>query len=161
MRTITVLAWVSLSTPVVFGSEPCIHGCLMELEALQAEYSRFASVRCVVRNVSAETLNVVVVLDELVDGGWRETPLTVSDQDHGFKVVRFSPVTPGAQLVFNYPACAMVELVPRGDGGRDILVSCPPNTPSPSSPFRLHVFVHKDADLLQELVSSPYRVLPN
>jgi len=124
------------------ASEPCTADCLVTLEQPHAEYARSASIRLSVRNTSPDSLNVSAVLDALVDGVWRATPLTVSDQDHGFKIVRLSPIKPGAALVLNYPACVSLKSVPRGGCGRGVLIPCPKNVSSPVQPFRRHVFVH-------------------
>lgn len=143
------------------AGEPCTTNCVVELEQPRGEYARGATIRLSVRNTSADTVNIVAVLDAFHEGEWRETPLTVSDKDHGFKVVRLSPVKPGAAFLLAYPACATLKVVPKGAGGRDLLVPCPKDAPSPVQPFRVHVFVTGPRDLRQELVSSPYRVLAN
>ena len=157
---IASLAGTFLTAAVAVAAEPCVAGCLVEIQQPAAEYPRGATVQLAVRSKSSRQLSVYAVLDAQVDGVWRETPLTVSDPDHGFKAARLIPLKPGAELMLEYPACAALRVIPRGGGGRDVLIPCPMDTASPPHPVRLHVFVRDEGDGRQEVVSAPYRVLP-
>src|SRR5262245_30154481 len=161
MMVSLIAGWLVLNTAVAPAERLCADQCLVELQTPQTEYVRSATIQLNVRNVSTDKLQVVAVLDEFVDGGWRETPLTVSDQDHGFKVVRLSALNVGATLSLSYPACSALKVVPQGGGGRDVLIQCPEGTPLPPQPVRLHVFVHRSGKLVQEVVSSEYRIVPD
>jgi len=131
----------------------------VDLQQPDAEYPRGAQIRVALRNSSAAEVRVYAVLDELIEGTWRETPLSPSDQDHPFKVARLSPIAPRAELVLSYPACAALKTIAQGGGGRDVLVPCPREKASPEHPFRVRVFVEQGAKR-QEVVSRPDRVLP-
>ena len=158
--TTALALWILSTGSVAPSGELCSTDCLVELEQPRAEYPRDATIRLAVRNTSADTISIVAVLDAFVAGEWRETPLTVSDQDHPYKAVRLSPVRPGAAFVLTYPACASLKVVPKGGGGRDVLTRCPKDVASPAHPMRLHVFVTGQGNIRQEVVSPAYRVRP-
>ena len=158
--TTALALWILSTGNVAPAGGLCSTDCLVELEQPRAEYPPEATIRLAVRNTSAETISIVAVLDAFVDGEWRETPLTVSNQDHAFKVVRLSPVTPGAAFVLSYPACSSLRVVSKGGGGRDVLTPCPKGVASPAHPMRLHVFVTGKGNIREEVVSSAYRVRP-
>jgi hypothetical protein len=153
------LACAFVPSPLGAG-EPCKADCLVQFGALRGEYARKARVEVSLRNASANKLMVFVVLDQLIDGVWRETPFTVSDPDHGFKIVTLSPIEPHGALVFSFPACASLKIISQGGGGRDVLVPCPDSAPSPPSLQRLHAYVVLSGQSPHEVVSAPYRVLP-
>jgi hypothetical protein len=163
----STVGFLLLSAAAALASEPCTEHCAIAVDHPDREYARAATARVVVRNLTSKRQRVSVMLDALVDGEWRETPLSPSSPDHPFKIVQLSTIEPGSELaasgslLLTFPACAALKIIPHGGGGRDVLVPCSESTPPMSSQYRLHVFVFSPSgSLVEEVVSSPYRVLP-